>query len=207
MGLVTIRNARVLSISFLVLIHYFNNDIRYLYTTNQTTIGNDIDPNDGAPEESLPEHHVPLPWDYPDSITPNHAESNVTNSTPSTIWFDAVDTNGNRGYVADPTLFRRLVLQWHSQHGNATYFDRLEHYQSHLQLNVNSTNLLTMDEICSLTESKGGHELNDGGVKMLMNVKVDATPVLRKGCTESPPLQKENPHCCTLPRHGWCRIG
>jgi len=197
MSLITLRKARVISISFFFVAHCLYNHVLHYTTTNQIIIGDNdiIDPNNGTPEASLPEHHAPLPWDPPDSIlSAYYTESNVTNSTPSSVWFDAVDTNGNRGYVADPTLFRRSVLQWHSQHTNATYWDRLQRYQSHLQLDINSSDSLTMDEICSLTERKGGRELNDGGMKMVMEfVKVDTTPIVRKGCTENPPLQHDRP--------------
>ncbi len=66
-----------------------------------------------------------------------------------------------RGYVADPTLFHRLAQRWHPRYENATYWDRLHQYQSHLQFNINHSDSLTMDEICSLTERNGGAELSD----------------------------------------------
>jgi len=196
--MINIRQARVIFIALLLMAHYAYTNI-YFYPPDQsisihgssdnpntnTIILDPIATDDAAPEASLPEHHVSLPWDPPDSLTSNNQTE---------IWFDAIDTNGNRGYVADPTLFRRLVLQWHRQHENATYWDRLRLYQSHLQLD-NKTSL-TMDNICSITEKNGGGgELRDEGITMLTEyVKVDyETPILRKGCMESPPLRHERP--------------
>ncbi len=79
---------------------------------------------------------LPLPSKVPDSIPANfrvqEQATNSKNSTPPSIWFDALDTRGHRGYVADPTLLRRSVLQWHKEHPHANYWDRVQNYQSHL---------------------------------------------------------------------------
>ncbi len=69
------------------------------------------------PEFSLPKHFVPLhlPGLEPDAIPPNYKEQQFTDSTPPSLWFDAVDTYGRRGYVADPTLLQKSVRKWHAK--------------------------------------------------------------------------------------------
>ena len=178
MGRLTVRQARIIFISILVMARLvYKDDIIYYSTTNSVSNTFSKTTTD-TPISSLPEHHVPLPLNS------------------SSLYFDAIDTNGNRGYVADPTLLRRLVLQFHRTHTNATYWDRIQQYESHLLLDKNSTNSITMDKICSLTGGNGGgKELNDDGVKIITEyVKVDIqTPILRRGCTESLPLKHERP--------------
>lgn len=197
-----LRAVRVILVSFCFIAHGVYKGIHY-YSKVPIVIDDEseniLDFDNDTPETSLPEHFVPLPWDPPDSLMPNRTESN--------IWFDAIDTNGNRGYVADPTLFRRLVLQWHRQHKNATYWDRLQRYQSHLLLNNDSIDSLTMDKICSVTERNGGRELADGGVTIITEyVKLDKSPILRMGCTESPPLRHEHPKLfCAIYTHNPAR--
>ena len=185
----TIRRIRIICISIVVLARViFKDIIRYNYYTVFDSVASDNnksldlyinnDDDTDTPEASLPGHHTPLPQN-------------------SSTWFDAIDVKGNRGYIADPTLFRKLVLQWHQKNENATtYWDRLQQYQSHLMLKKYDNNTFDMNYICSLTESNGGGgELNDGGVKIITDyVKVDyKSPVLRRGCTESPPLKHERP--------------
>ena len=51
-----------------------------------------------------------------------------------------------------------------------------------------------MEEICLLTENKGGREMANKGMEMVTEyVKVDNTPVLWRGYKESPPLQHKHP--------------
>jgi len=181
----TIRKARIITIAILVLIRLAYKDTRYYYPT-QNNINGIEQNNTDIPEESLPKHHISLPLN-------------------GTIYFDAIDTQGNRGYIADPTLFRRLVLQWHEQHQNTTYWDRIQYYPSNPIGKNPINNELSMDHICSLTEASGsGNELNDRGIKIITEyVKVDRTPILRKGCTESPPLKHERPKLfCGIYTHG-----
>ena len=186
-----VRQARIIFISFLVMACLvYKDNILYYPTTN--SVSNTFSKTTATPVSSLPEHHTPLPLNS------------------SSVYFDAIDTNGNRGYVADPTLFRRLVLQFHRTNTNATYWDRVQQYESHLLLDKNgTTNSITMDEICSLTESNGGgRELNDDGVKVITEyVKVDIqTPILRRGCTESLPLKDERPKLfCGIYTHNSAR--
>lgn len=189
------RNARVVVVSMIFVSCFLYENIVIIGTGGGRAPMNDGSDDDdiddvygGAPEASLPEHHAPLEWDLPQDIPENYTEG---------VYFDAVDTRGRRGYVADPTLLRRLVLRWHRRRGeNATYWDRIRDYSSHLLLANGSVDSLTMEKVCSLTEhTGGGQELNDGGVTMITSrVKVDAeSPVLRRGCTESPPLGDERP--------------
>lgn len=185
--MLTIRKARIITIAILVLIRLAYKDTRFYYypTQGQNVTNNDIQNNNTIPEESLPKHHISLPLN-------------------GTIYFDAIDTQGNTGYIADPTLFRRSVLEWHGQYKNATYWDRIQYYPNQIGTNP-INNELSMDHICSLTEATGsGKELNDRGIKIITEyVKVDKTPILRKGCTESPPLSHERPKLfCGIYTHG-----
>ena len=134
MGRLTVRQARIIFISILVMARLVYKDDIIYYSTTNSVINNTFSKTNATPASSLPEHHIPLPLNS------------------SSLYFDAIDTNGNKGYVADPTLLRRLVLQFHRTHTNATYWDRIQQYESHLLLDKNSTNSITMDKICSLTE-------------------------------------------------------
>ena len=101
----TIRRIRIICISIVVLARViFKDIIRYNYYTVFDSVASDNnksldlytnndDDDPDTPEASLPEHHTPLPQN-------------------SSTWFDAIDTKGNRGYIADPTLFRKLVLHF-----------------------------------------------------------------------------------------------
>ena len=134
-----------------------------------------------VPEISPLDHFVPLPLpaEVPDYIPPDFHKWNCTNSTPPSVWFDALDTYGNRGHVADPTLLRKSVLQWHKEHPNATYWDRLQKYQSHL-LKKKDEGYMYMEETCKLIP--GISVFGQGGITMLMErIKVDKVPTLRMG--------------------------
>jgi len=184
----TIRKARIITIAILVLIRLAYKDIRYYYypTQSQNIINNDMQNKTDIPEESLPKHHTALPLN-------------------GTIYFDAIDTRGNTGYIADPTLFRRSVLEWHEQYQNATYWDRINYYPNPIGKSTIVDNELSMNHICSLTEATGsGKELNDRGIKIITEyVKVDRSPILRKVCTESPALPHERPKLfCGIYTHG-----
>lgn len=125
---------------------------------------------------------LPLPSEVPDSIPSNfqfqEQARNSTNSTLSSIWFDALDTHGHRGYVADPTLLRRSVLQWHKEHPHANYWDRVQKYQSHLLKEANTS----LAESCEIVP--GISVFVQGGLTMLTErIKVDKTPTKREGCT------------------------
>jgi hypothetical protein len=146
------------------------------------------------PEISPLDLFVPLPRssEVPDSIPSNFQfqERNSANSTPPSIWFDALDTLGRRGYVADPTLLRRLVIQWHKDHSHATYWDRLQNYQSHLLKKRDTSSddfqALLMEQTCK--QVPGMSIFNHGGLTLLTKrIKVDKTPTIRmggKGCLE-----------------------
>jgi hypothetical protein len=126
---------------------------------------------------------LPLPSEVPDSIPSNfrvqEQATYSTNSTPPSIWFDALDTRGHRGYVADPTLLRRSVLQWHKEHPQANYWDRVQNYQSHLLKEANTS----LVEACELVPGKS--IFTQGGLEMLTErIKVDKTPTRREGCSE-----------------------
>lgn len=123
---------------------------------------------------------LPLPSEVPDSIPPNFRfQEQATNSTLPSIWFDALDTRGHRGYVADPTLLRRLVLQWHKEHPFANYWDRVQKYQSHLMKTPN----ISFVDACELVPGKS--IFTQGGLSMLTErIKVDKTPIIREGCNE-----------------------
>ncbi|KAK1741065.1 hypothetical protein QTG54_008317 [Skeletonema marinoi] len=132
------------------------------------------------PEISPLDHFVPLPLpaEVPDWIPPNFHEWNYTNSTPPSVWFDALDTYGRRGYVADPTLLRKSVLQWHKDHPGATYWDRLKGYQSHLLKKIDD--YLFMEKTCALIP--GVSVFGQGGLTMLVErIKLDEVPTLRMG--------------------------
>lgn len=73
-----------------------------------------------GPLTSLPEHHVPL------------------NDRNTSVFYDAIDVYGRRGYVADPTRLRRGVLAL-----NLPYWDRLTQFEAHLR-----TDGCTAEEKC-----------------------------------------------------------
>ena len=84
------------------------------------------------PEISPLDLFVPLPLslEVTDSIPSNFQfqERNSANSTPPSIWFDALDTLGHTGYVADPTLSRRSVIQWHEDQSHLTLTSERGYY-------------------------------------------------------------------------------
>jgi len=151
------------------------------------------------PEISPLDLFVPLPLssEVTDSIPSNFQfqERNSANSTPPSIWFDALDTLGHTGYVADPTLLRRSVIKWYKDHSHATYWDRLQNYQSHLLKNRDTSSdsfqAVLMEQTCR--QVPGMSIFNHGGLTLLTKrIKVDKVPTIRmggKGCLE----QDENP--------------
>jgi hypothetical protein len=145
-----------------------------------------------VPEFSLQKHFVPLPLPglEPDAIPPNYKEQQFTDSTPPSLWFDAVDTYGRRGYVADPTLLQKSVRKWHANHNTThpTYWDRLQKYQSHLLKDTNrlddSIRALYMEETCK-------HKPDDWLKILTERIKVDKTPTLRLGKNDCLEVEEE----------------